>query len=234
MEDIEQNQFQLVIQTYQADLSRYCKMLAGTPWDGEDLFQETLMKAYNADKLLNEHPAPKAYLFRVATNAWIDHCRKNKMPVDTYENTDRFISFESEAKFEVREAMEALVHRLPPRQIAIVLLVDVFGFTARLAAEMMETTEGAVKALLYRARKTLQKTKEEEVQEKLRLKEKSAAELIDLFLDAFHRFDPSGVIRVYLSLKEHGVEVTRTSDKRKLSFQFQDPDGNVFTVTAEA
>lgn len=233
MSELKQTQFQSVLRPFQNDLARYCRMLAGTPWDGDDLFQETLLKVFNASISIEEHPVPKAYLFRIATNAWIDHCRKNKVPVDTYENTDRFVHSGSEKKFEIREALEALVHRLPARQVAIILLIDVFGFTARAASEMMETTEGAVKALLHRARNTLKQKQGEEEQEQVRLKKKSDAELIDLFLDAFHKFDPAVVIRVYHSLQEHGVEVTRVASKR-LTFQFQDPDGNVFTVTAEA
>ncbi|HET7657076.1 MAG TPA: sigma-70 family RNA polymerase sigma factor [Bacillales bacterium] len=234
MDDLKQSRFQSVLQSYQADLEKYCRMLAGTPWDGDDLLQETLIKAFKSSTSLENHPVPKAFLFRVATHAWIDHCRRNKLKVDTYERMDRFGSLDSSMDFEIRGAMEALVHRLPPRQVVVILLIDVFGFSASSAAEMMEVTDGAVKALLHRARNTLKLAKDDEKREQDRLKTKSAAELIDLFLEAFHRFDPAAVIRVYHSLQEKGVEIKRVSGGGRLMFQFRDPDGNILTVTADS
>ncbi|HET7579261.1 MAG TPA: RNA polymerase sigma factor [Bacillales bacterium] len=227
-----QSAFMAAVQPYYADLARYCRMMTGTPWDGDDLLQETLIKAFKSPTSLEEHPAPKAYLFRIATNAWIDHCRKNKIPVDTYED-QKFANPDARLEFEVREALETLVHRLPPRQVAIVLLMDVFGFAARSAAAMMEVTEGAVKAALHRARTTLKQVKSREEQEQTRLKSKSPPELVELFLKAYHQRNPAAVVRIYRSLQHQGVEVKRVSRGPVLSFQFQDPDGNVFTVTAK-
>ncbi|HET7627434.1 MAG TPA: RNA polymerase sigma factor [Bacillales bacterium] len=222
-----------LIASLHPELSKYCRMVAGTPWDGEDLMQDTLFKAFNAKTSLKEHPAPKAYLFRIATNTWIDHCRKNKRPVDTYEE-EKNAESGTESEFEAIEAVESLVHRLPPRQVAIVLLIDVFGFSALDAADMLGTTEGALKAALHRARAALRRVKNQEEKAQKRLKSKSAAELIDLFLKAFQRFDPSEVIHVYHSLQEQGIAIQRVAHGRTLTFQFQDPDGNVFSVVASA
>ncbi|HEU5138683.1 MAG TPA: sigma-70 family RNA polymerase sigma factor [Bacillales bacterium] len=229
----EECEFTAAIQSYHADLSRYCRMMTGTPWDADDLLQETLIKAFKSGSVLENHPAPKAFLFRVATNTWIDHCRRNKVPEDTYED-EQFANGNDKYEFEVREALETLIYRLPPRQVAIVLLMDVFGFSAKSAAAMMEVTEGAVKAALHRARSTLKKVKIEEKREQILLKSKSAAELVEIFLEAFQQHDAVAVSRAYLSLQDHGVEVKRVSSGKILSFQFQDPDGNVFTVTAKA
>ncbi|MBI3799157.1 MAG: RNA polymerase sigma factor [Deltaproteobacteria bacterium] len=58
------------------DLHRYCRALTGAVWDAEDLVQDTLLRAFAklgemGDKIDN----PKAYLFRIASNLWVDHFR---------------------------------------------------------------------------------------------------------------------------------------------------------------
>ena len=59
------------------DLHRYCRSLAGTVWDAEDLLQDTLLRAFA--KLGDMQPQvenPKAYLFRIASNLcqqWAAH-----------------------------------------------------------------------------------------------------------------------------------------------------------------
>jgi RNA polymerase sigma factor (sigma-70 family) len=223
--------FMAFIRPYRSDLSRYCRMMAGNPWDADDLFQETLIKAYQSSVSLGEHPAPKAYLFRIATHVWIDHCRKNKVPLDRYED-ERFAVQTHALEFEVREALEELLCLLPPRQVSVLLLTDVFGFSARSAAAMMEMTEGALKAALHRARTTLKQAKEEEKQTRFRLRLKSVAELVDLFLKAFQQKNPVAVSRAYHALQYHGVEVMRVLNRGTVSFRFEDPDGNVFAVVA--
>jgi RNA polymerase sigma factor (sigma-70 family) len=69
------------LQEYEFDLRSYCRMLTGTPWDAEDLYQETMLKALKAEGKFLLHPSPKALLFRIASNAWIDECRKRKADV---------------------------------------------------------------------------------------------------------------------------------------------------------
>jgi RNA polymerase sigma-70 factor (ECF subfamily) len=225
--------FMRTLEPFSSDLYRYCRMMTGTPWDADDLYQETLMKAYQASISFGEHPAPKAYLFRIATNAWIDQCRKNKYSLDTYEDEHYAVKTQNLA-FDIREAMEELLCHLPPRQLSILLLIDVFEFDVRSASVLMDMTEGALKAALHRARTTLKQVKQEEGQVRSSLKLKSVPELVDIFLAAFQRHDPVAVSRAYYSLKHHGVDVKRVARSGAVSFQFEDPDGNVFTVVAEA
>src|SRR5690606_4756232 len=60
-------------------LYRYCRYLAPTPWDAEDLVQDTLTRAVTL--LGTSHSAPdhpKAWLFRVASNRWLNICKKQR------------------------------------------------------------------------------------------------------------------------------------------------------------
>lgn len=140
------------IMPYRTDLWKYCKHLAKSPWDGEDLFQDTLLKSFAALSQLWQPVQIKSYLFRIATNTWIDQLRKSNVILDTYED---IYGVTDHDRVELTEAMELMWNNLPPRQVAVVLLMDVFEFTAKETASMIHLTEGAVYSALHRARTNL-------------------------------------------------------------------------------
>jgi RNA polymerase sigma factor (sigma-70 family) len=146
------NQFHQIVQPYRSALWRYCLLITGSPWDAEDLLQETLLKAFASLGRIKQAVSPKSYLFRMATNTWLDQCRKNKLALDSCDVDDEVAGAAEGNTLEIREALELLVRHLPPRQAVVLLLIDVFRFTAREAAEIICSTEGAVTAALFRAR----------------------------------------------------------------------------------
>ena len=40
------NEFEEIVSMYSSDLWNYCKYVTGSAWDGEDLYQETLIKSF--------------------------------------------------------------------------------------------------------------------------------------------------------------------------------------------
>ncbi|WP_197479885.1 RNA polymerase sigma factor [Paenibacillus swuensis] len=65
------------IEPYLPPLRLYCRSLAGTDWDTEDLVQDVIAKVLYAIMHSPERPISRSYLFRIAKNAWIDHYRQN-------------------------------------------------------------------------------------------------------------------------------------------------------------
>ena len=61
---------------YRPDLWRYCQRLTGSAWDAEDLVQDTLQRAFAGLASLWQPVHPRAWLFRIATNLWIDRYRR--------------------------------------------------------------------------------------------------------------------------------------------------------------
>nr|WP_305953951.1 sigma factor-like helix-turn-helix DNA-binding protein [Paenibacillus odorifer] len=66
--------------------------------------------------------------------------------------------------FEIEAAFQALQEYLSPLQQAVFLLRDVLGHSAMEAAEILDTTEGAIKAALHRARQALPLVRQELLQ----------------------------------------------------------------------
>lgn len=152
---VTRHQLARILDPLRPDLFRYCRSLTGDLWDAEDLVQDTLFRAFA--KLADVHwniDNPKAWLFRVATNLWIDHTRRKEesaMP----EHYDAAAPEPVPAP-EVREAIAELAHRLPPKERAALLLKDVFDFSLAEIAAQLRTSTGAVKAALHRGREKLQ------------------------------------------------------------------------------
>src|SRR5262249_26354787 len=61
------------------ELYRYCRYLTRSPWDAEDLAQDALARAFVTLGTMGEAPPnPRAWLFRVASNLWIDQARRRR------------------------------------------------------------------------------------------------------------------------------------------------------------
>lgn len=135
-------------------LRQYCHALTGSPWESDDLVQDTWLKVWSAlHRGLKEEQVTLAYLYRVARNAWIDQHRK-KLPAIIQQPLEEMQQPASDP-MEVWVAMETLVQQLAPGQRTAFLLVEVLKYTPAEAAAMMNSSEGAIKAALHRARTKL-------------------------------------------------------------------------------
>ncbi len=141
--------------THQQALRLYCRSLAGSPWEGDDLAQDTWLKVWSAWRGgVDGERMTRAYLYRAARNAWIDRNRKKRVSLVREPLEDELQIAEVNA-LDVWTAMETLVQTLVPAQRTALLLVDILKYTAAEAAELIDSTEGAVKAALHRARAKL-------------------------------------------------------------------------------
>src|SRR5262249_51791444 len=68
-----------VYEPLRPELYRYCRHLTRSPWDADDLVQDVLSRAFVTLGTLEEAPPnPRAWLFRVASNLWIDRVRRQR------------------------------------------------------------------------------------------------------------------------------------------------------------
>ncbi len=128
------------------DLYRYCRHLTRSPWDAEDLAQDTMSRAFaTLGRMGAAPPNPRAWLFRVASNLWLDHVRRPRPTLEPAPSTDI-------SPIELRAAAGTLLVQLAPQERAAVVLKDAFDFSLDEVAGILGTTAGAVKAALHRGR----------------------------------------------------------------------------------
>ncbi|HET7579263.1 MAG TPA: sigma-70 family RNA polymerase sigma factor [Bacillales bacterium] len=208
------DRFWEVAAPYRSELWRYCRKITGSPWDAEDLLQDTLMKTFASLSALSHRTQPlntRQYLFRVATNHWIDQCRKKKRVLDDYED-EKTPDPHNDYSLEVNDAIETLVIHLPPKQAVALVLTEAFQFKAKETADLMATTEGAVHALLNRARKNLSILQETAAGGQQPPATSEEKDVIQAFVAAFNRRDYQGVANL---LDEHAVYSFNTQNSHE-------------------
>ncbi|SFT26637.1 sigma-70 family RNA polymerase sigma factor [Paenibacillus sp. BC26] len=224
-----------------AELLRYCGKLAGSAWDGEDLYQEVMLKAYRRFIRWPDRELSKPYLYRIAANAWFDVCRRRKiafMPelLADYNN----LAYSEWNRHDVRESLEYLMDALEPRQAVLILLTDVFGFSPTEAGRSLGQPVTAIKAVLHRARTRLKKAAERQLHwlegdgapQATAAHRRSGKELFESFVRAFREADMTAMFRTYRELSGSGITIDRVAVVRGQAwFYFKDPDGNVLMVS---
>ncbi|HEU4389373.1 MAG TPA: sigma-70 family RNA polymerase sigma factor [Blastocatellia bacterium] len=171
------------------DLHRFCRALTGSVWDAEDLVQDTLLRSFaKLGEFQNRIDNPRAYLFRIASNLWIDHFRRadpHRLQVSAAESISDLPDPDrgNVQSAEVRDAASQILQILPPQERAAVILKDVFEFRAEEIAEMLGTTAGAIKSALHRGREKLAAPRPS------RPAAPPSTALLDRFVDAFNARD---------------------------------------------
>jgi RNA polymerase sigma-70 factor, ECF subfamily len=181
------------IEEIRPSLHRYCRRITRDLWDAEDLVQETLLKGFGAIGRGDSGGVrnTRAFLFRIATNLWIDQLRRSQNILrEELENQ----SIQPERSLSAREASAALLSHPAPQERAAVLLKDVFDFSLEEIAEMLSTTVGAIKSALHRGRLGL----DENRLSRGRSLRAPSKELLDQFVRAFNARDVRQVTELLL------------------------------------
>jgi RNA polymerase sigma-70 factor (ECF subfamily) len=180
-----------VYEPLRPDLYRYCRYLTRTPWDAEDLAQDSLARAFaTLASMTDEIPNPRAWLFRVASNLWIDRVRR-------VQNEPRLVvdGVPAPDPRAPREAAATLIAQLSPQERSAVVLKDVFDLSLEEIAQVLSTTVGGVKAALHRGRGKLVEPDAVELHP-------PAPAVLDAFCDAFNARDLDRLTAVLLDTAE--------------------------------
>jgi RNA polymerase sigma-70 factor (ECF subfamily) len=203
-----------------SDLYRYCRHLTRSPWDAEDMSQDVLARAYVALSCMQAPPPnPRAWLFRVASNLWLNQARYARLRLsEGHPTPERVESSEVRA---TREAAGTLIAQLSPQERAAVVLKDVFELSLEEVAASLSTSTGAVKAALHRGRTKLSDASEEPVPVPV------APAVLDEFCAAFNAGDLDRLTGLLLEtatmefpgvLHEYGVAALRAGSLRSTLF----------------
>ena len=140
-------------ETLRPDLYRYCRHLSASAWDTEDLVQETLLRCYaQLGCTYFEINNWRAYLFRTASNLWMNEQHRAGRVQPCEEIAQYPAETPPKLGEEVRSAFTLLLRHLAPQERAALVLHEVFDLPAAEIATYLQTTAGAVKHALHRAR----------------------------------------------------------------------------------
>jgi RNA polymerase sigma-70 factor, ECF subfamily len=139
-------------------LHRYCARMTGSVIDGEDVVQETLLKALEAYAEAETIVNPEGWLFRIAHNAALDFLRRRSRQEfnRSDEDPDMIVDPISAAdNHEIAATSLRTFMRLPAAQRSSVILMDVLGYSLEEISGVMDATIPAIKAALHRGRMRL-------------------------------------------------------------------------------
>ena len=145
-----------LIETYQDEFYKYCLFLTGSSFIADDVFQDSWIKAFGNLKGLKEPKFFKTWLFRIAKNLFLDYLKSSKVskthiPLDIEagielpsedSNKEDFIDIWNTLNTIDKDKAEVIVH------------IDLMGLSYQETAQILETTESAIRSRLHKARKS--------------------------------------------------------------------------------
>ena len=153
--------FEEVLARHQGEIYRYTVQLTRNPADADDLYQETLLKAYRAFGRLDGTANHRAWLYRIATNTFLDDRRRRRRegPLDAaVEAALPAPAADHAAKLDARDLLrevEVFVAGLPPKQRAALVLRKHHEADYAEIAAALNCSEAAARASVHEALRKL-------------------------------------------------------------------------------
>jgi RNA polymerase sigma-70 factor (ECF subfamily) len=146
---------------YETELYRYALQLTRNRADADDLYQETLLKAFRAFDRLDGAANHRAWLYTIATNTFLDGRRRSnrEQPLDeVVEITVPAVQADHAASLDARDLLAEVavfVDRLPAKQRAALVLRKYHGLGYDEIAAILDSSEGAARANVHEALRKL-------------------------------------------------------------------------------
>jgi RNA polymerase sigma-70 factor (ECF subfamily) len=198
----DERAFRQLVEPYRRALEVHCYRMLGSPHDGEDIVQETLVRAWRALDRFEPRATLQTWLYRIATNACLDEIerRANRpeqvepFPTDLLGQAASPI-YDPAARYALREGMElallSAIQLLPGRQRAVLILRDVLGWTGPEVASLLDTTVASVNSALQRARAAIDDALPERAYAPAEDAERA---LLERYLEAWNAGDFDGLV----------------------------------------
>lgn len=154
--------FGRLVERHKDGLVNYLTRLCGDPELAQDFAQEAFLRLYERGSRYQEQGKLRAYLFRIATNLFRSHRRREqrrqrlgRLFFSANGNRTEASQQSRVLQNELGERLSTALLDLPLRYRAPVILSCVEGWTHRQIASAMRCQEGTVKSRIHRGRKLL-------------------------------------------------------------------------------
>jgi RNA polymerase sigma-70 factor, ECF subfamily len=165
------DKFRVLVEKYQTMIFKTCIGFLHNKDDADDLTQEVFIQAYNSLKSFKGEAAFSTWIYRIAINASLNWVRKNSrnpilnridrmfivgkerdIALPAYDTEDpEVILINAEKSKWIQDALGSL----PENQRTAIVLSKYDDLPQKEIALIMQTTEGAVEALIQRAKANL-------------------------------------------------------------------------------
>src|SRR6059058_3301595 len=203
------------LEQHRTALTGHCYRMLGSAVDTDDAVQETMVRAWRSLGRFDERSSLRTWLYRIATNVCLDALddrSRRARPIEEGPEgsvndalevrprthwlepvpdarvlpTDADPSEQAVLRQSIRLAFVAALQHLPPKQRAVLLLIEVLGWSAAEVAATLDTSVAAVNSALQRARATLATRDLGEARASLSDAQRG---LVERYVAAFQRYD---------------------------------------------
>ncbi len=209
-----------LITPYRRELRAHCYRMAGSLHDADDLYQESLLRAWRGLTSFEGRSSLRTWLYKVTTSACLDAVERRSaraLPADVGsrvragdpfgpprmdpvwlepcpEELYRDAPVSPEARYTSRESVAfaflVALQLLPPKQRAVLILRDVLGWQAAECGELLGLTVAAANSALQRARETLA-TRADTARQNVQLDDDATSALLARYVQAWEQADVS-------------------------------------------
>ncbi len=162
----EQAAFDAIVRRYGNAIYRHLYRLMLNREDAEDVAQETFIRAFRYLDRLEDGQSLRAWLYTIATRVGLNAIRSQQRRgkganisynalVETSGEIEEPSGRNAHRGTELRDEVESVLAKLPPRSALLMQLHYTEGFPIREAAEIVGMSAAAAKVALCRARKEL-------------------------------------------------------------------------------
>ena len=168
LEDIEK-----IISEYGNVIYKFCIKLTGNKEDGEDLYQQTFLKAIELKHRIDKNNNPRSFLVSVAIKTWKNSVRKNNrrmliipsVNMNDYEVIDvkdtKTDTEEDIIKKETEYEVNLVVRKLDDKFRLPIIMYYTAQMSVDEIAKSLKIPEGTVKSRLHKARQIIKKELED-------------------------------------------------------------------------
>ncbi|MDX1992269.1 MAG: sigma-70 family RNA polymerase sigma factor [bacterium] len=162
--DGDQDAFAELVYTFQDAVYNLCYRILGDGAEAEDAAQEAFLRAYSNLKRYDQDRPFKTWLLSIASNHCIDRLRKRRgVQISIDEPIPATLSLASDdpqpeqvaLNNERSRRIQAMLNDLAPDYRTAVVLRYWYDYSYVEIAQMLDTTESAIKSRLFRARQML-------------------------------------------------------------------------------
>lgn len=178
----ERDKFRIFVEKYQQMVFRTCMGFVHNKEDADDLTQEVFIQAYQSLPDFKMKSTFSTWLYRIAVNASLNKVRRSA-GTSFFQRLESFFGSENQMAGQLTASdmddpeniiikqehslwLQKALDSLPENQRTAIVLSKYDDLSQKEIAEILNTTEGAVEALLQRAKKNLREKLSGSVQKK--------------------------------------------------------------------